>query len=231
MKINSNLKSILKSVSVILFYYFYSYLFLYFFKFIGLDISKLADIYKILILLVLDTVLILVLWLVYKKDLISEFNTFKPNWKQFISKYFKWWIIGLVLMSFSNVIINIITSNEMANNEAYVRAMIYKFPLYGVFSACIVAPFTEEIVFRKTFYDVIKNKYLLIITCGLAFGLIHVIGTYEKMTDFLYVIPYGMFGSIFAYMYYETKTIFTSMSLHFIHNTALLVLYLISALL
>jgi membrane protease YdiL (CAAX protease family) len=69
------------------------------------------------------------------------------------------------------------------------------------------------------------------IVCGVVFGAVHVIDSYEKATDLLYIIPYGVFGAVFAYMYHKTKTIFTSMSMHLFHNTVLLALNFIIVLL
>lgn len=226
MKNKINVKLILKSIFVIIFFYFYSYIFLAPFTLLHINLSKLSMLYKVFILFFMDILLMTILWLIYKKDLKREFEIFKQNWKEYVFKNIKYWILGLVLMSVSNLIINAITAKEIANNEAYVREMISASPIYGIFSACIVAPFTEEIVFRKTFKDILKNKYVLIVTCGLVFGLVHVIGTFTSYTDFLYVIPYGIFGSIFAYLYYKTDTVFTSMSIHFIHNTLLLIIYI-----
>ena len=131
-------------------------------------------------------------------------------------------------MSIINSIIMFITPSDVANNEELVRGLIDKFPLYGFFSAALVAPFVEEIVFRKTFKDIIKNKYLLLIICGLTFGTIHVIESYTKITDLLYIFSYGVFGSVFAYIYYKTNTVFTSMFFHFIHNTMLVLIYFVS---
>lgn len=62
---------------------------------------------------------------------------------------------------------------------------------------------------------------------GFLFGLAHVLGTYQTISDLLYIIPYGLFGSVFMYMYLDSKTIFSSISIHFMHNTILMISYLI----
>lgn len=231
MKKNITINMILKSICVMLFYYFYSYILLLIFDILGIDISDWSGFYKIFILFVIDITLALILWMLYKHDLKKEFIIFKSNWKKLILGNLKYWYLGIILMSVSNYIINIITSNDIASNEQLVRSLVYQYPLYGIFTVCIIAPFTEEIIFRKTFKDIINNKYILMFICGLAFGFIHVIGTYETLTDLLYIIPYGVFGSVFAYMYYKTDTIFTSMSLHLIHNSILLAIYFLSLML
>ena len=62
---------------------------------------------------------------------------------------------------------------------------------------------------------------------GLFFGLIHNLTGLDSK-QILYIIPYGAFGCVFAYMYTKTRTIFTSMTFHFIHNTVLVLISLYS---
>ena len=46
----------------------------------------------------------------------------------------------------------------------------------------------------------------------------------SSLVDYLYIIPYGALGAAFAMAYSKTKTIYTSMSLHIMHNTCLFLL-------
>ena len=223
-----NIKTIAKSIFVILLYYIFYEIMIKVMSLIGLNISDFSSLQKIITFTIFDILLIISLYFIYKKDLKKEFLLFKNNFKEFVEKYTKYWLLGIVLMSIINSIIMFITPSDVANNEELVRGLIDKFPLYGFFSAVLVAPFVEEIVFRKTFKDIIKNKYLLLIICGLTFGTIHVIESYTKITDLLYIFSYGVFGSVFAYIYYKTNTVFTSMFFHFIHNTMLVLIYFVS---
>lgn len=223
-----NIKTIAKSIFVILLYYIFYEIMIKVMSLIGLNISDFSSLQKIITFTIFDILLIISLYFIYKKDLKKEFLLFKNNFKEFVEKYTKYWLLGIVLMSIINSIIMFITPSDVANNEELVRGLIDKFPLYGFFSAALVAPFVEEIVFRKTFKDIIKNKYLLLIICGLTFGTIHVIESYTKITDLLYIFSYGVFGSVFAYIYYKTNTVFTSMFFHFIHNIMLVLIYFVS---
>lgn len=223
-----NIKTIAKSIFVILLYYIFYEIMIKTMSLVGLNINNFNSLQKIITFTIFDILLIISLYFIYKKDLKKEFILFKNNFKEFFEKYTKYWLLGIVLMSIINSIIMFITPSDVANNEELVRGLIDKFPLYGFFSAALVAPFVEEIVFRKTFKDIIKNKYLLLIICGLTFGTIHVIESYTKITDLLYIFSYGVFGSVFAYIYYKTNTVFTSMFFHFIHNTMLVLIYFVS---
>ena len=43
-------------------------------------------------------------------------------------------------------------------------------------------------------------------------------------SELLYIIPYGGLGAAFACMYQKTNTIFTDISMHMFHNSALILL-------
>ena len=42
------------------------------------------------------------------------------------------------------------------------------------------------------------------------------INSSNNIVDILYIVPYGAFGATFAYAYYKTDTIYTSMLFHII---------------
>jgi membrane protease YdiL (CAAX protease family) len=94
--------------------------------------------------------------------------------------------------------------------------------------AGFLAPFTEEIVFRKTLKDAIgKYKWLFMVLSFLLFGGAHVIGNATSWVDYLYIIPYGSLGAAFALSYYKTDTIFTPMSMHIVHNLILTIISIV----
>lgn len=83
----------------------------------------------------------------------------------------------------------------------------------------ILAPFIEELIFRKAFKDAIKSKWLFVLTSGIVFGCLHVVGSISSLYEILYIIPYSSLGIAFALAYHETDNIFSSIFLHFLHNT------------
>ena len=129
-------------------------------------------------------------------------------------------------MVISNVFINKLTQ-AIPGNEETIRATLNKAPLYMFFSAVIFAPFTEEMVFRQSIKNIITNKKTFIITSGLIFGGLHVIGNINTIYDLLYIIPYSTPGIAFAIMLEKTDNIFVPMGIHFLHNGLLMTLQII----
>ena len=177
-----------------------------------------------------DIIFIGMLFLIYYKDLNREFKTYTGNFKENFKNSFKTYLIGFMGMVFFNLIITTFLKN-ISTNESQVREMLYASPFFTMLSISIIAPITEELVFRKSLQPVIKNKWVYVLLCGLLFGFAHILtnfigGTFIP-TDLFYVFPYASLGCSFALMDYDTKTTFSSMFMHFMHNTLTGILLLI----
>lgn len=174
-----------------------------------------------------NSVLAILLFLMYKDDLVKEFKEFKKDFWDISDKAIKYWIIGLVIMATSNILISQFTPVKIANNEQDVREIIIGTPLLAFILTTVLAPITEEIIFRKAFKTVIKEKIPYILTSGIVFGALHVISNITSFYDYLYLIPYSALGISFAYMNYETKNTFSSIFVHMLHNGVLTLISII----
>ena len=221
-------KYIIKGLFVLLIFH-YSYLLqLIPIKLFNLDTSSYNGTLSVIISCFGSFLLMFILYSIYRKDLSKELKKFKDNFWDDINIGFYAWFIGLIVMFTSNIILTFILKGGGAQNEQAVQSMIKTIPILMVINAGFVAPFNEEIVFRKTLKDIFKNVYLFMLASFLLFGGAHVIESAKSLIDWLYIIPYGALGAAFAYAYYKTDTIFTSLTLHMFHN---LVLCLMSILL
>lgn len=191
----------------------------------------LSAIPKIIVYLFADILIFFVLCFIYRKSIKKEFLIFKSDWKKYLEDNIQYWVIGLILMSLFNLIISNIISKEIPENEQLIRLMFKDMPIYVFLSVLLFAPFTEELIYRKSLRNVFKNDKIFIVFSGILFGLAHVVYSYKELWDFLYIIPYGALGSSFAYMYIRTKTIFVPICFHFIHNFLSIVMTLIVSLL
>lgn len=222
--VNLKAKNIIRGI-VVFFLFFYSvylqYIPVLLFK---MDVHNISPVESVLLSTFSSTIVLFILFFIYRKDLIREFKIFKDNFIENIDIGFRYWMLGLFIMMISNVIITYFLKGGGANNEVAVQKMIKTLPWLMVIDAGIIAPFNEEIVFRKTLKDIFNNPIILCILSFLFFGGAHVISDAKTITDYLYIIPYGALGASFAYSYYKTNTVFTSMSMHIFHNTVLILL-------
>ena len=221
---NKIIKS-LTSILVFTLYYTFPYISYFVMDILNINLKSLNKIAVLLFIYLLEIIPLLFLIIVYKEDLKKEFKIYKDSFKENIDNYIRLWLVALILMTLSNSIINIFTGNIISKNETAVRDIANSLPIYSIFITCLFAPLGEELAYRKTIGNIFKNKKVAIIMSGLIFGLAHVIGTYTKLLDLVYVIPYGLFGCVFMYMYLNSKTIWSTISIHFLHNTLLIILY------
>ena len=215
-------KYIIKAILIFIFSYFvldyaFSYTLYY------LKVKELSGPMLVILNALKNIILLFILFLIYRKDLIRDWDKFRANVFDNLDEGIKYWFLGLVGMVASNLIINFVFKGGQAGNEQAVQDYIKYLPWLMLINVGFLGPMVEELVFRKTFRDAIKNKWLFIIISGLIFGGMHVVGSYTTITDLLFIIPYSCLGFAFAAAYYNTDTIFTSITLHMIHNTILTV--------
>lgn len=218
----NNKKKIILNIFMFLFYFIYQLIAILFIDLIKIDINN--NFSKSLYLFISSLIYFIIILLVYKNELKNDYKKF--DLKIFI-KYIPIYIIGLIFMAISSYIISNITGVSTSSNETAVREYIKLFPIYMSFSTVIYAPFVEEITFRKTFRNLINDKILFILISGIMFGLVHISITNNTNNDLFMIIPYIIMGIDFSYIYYKSNNIFTTITLHSIHNLILLIIQFI----
>lgn len=221
---DKKLKLIIKGILVFLIFHYGVYLQLIPIKLFNLDYKN-ADSRLLVLLSAFSSIcLAFIFYFIYRRDLRKEFKKFKKDIMGNLDIGIKYWAIGLVIMMISNLFLTYVLNSGGANNENAVQNLIKGLPWLMVIVAGVIAPFNEEIVFRKTLKDVFKNKWVFATLSFILFGGAHVIGDAKNIIDLLYIIPYGSLGGAFALAYHDTDTIFTSLTLHMVHNISLALL-------
>ena len=220
--------NILKSLGMIFLVLFFSSIF---FTILNINLDTITDKEYIFYLTLSNITLIVIYILIYRKTLVKDFKNFTKDLTTNLETAIKYWLIGFIIMVVSNLIITYILNKGIAGNEQDVRAYIDSFPLFMLFNTVIYAPLTEELTFRKSIKDAISNKWLYILTSGLVFGMLHITSYITTPTDFIYLIPYGALGISFAMLYYKTDNIFSTISMHAMHNLLAVIVYMLGALL
>lgn len=218
--------NILKSLGMIFLVLFFSSIF---FTILNINLDTITDKEYIFYLTLSNITLIVIYILIYRKTLVKDFKNFTKDLTTNLETAIKYWLIGFIIMVVSNLIITYILNKGIAGNEQDVRAYIDSFPLFMLFNTVIYAPLTEELTFRKSIKDAISNKWLYILTSGLVFGMLHIASYITTPTDFIYLIPYGALGISFAMLYYKTDNIFSTISMHAMHNLLAVIVYMLGA--
>lgn len=152
---------------------------------------------------------------------IPFFSILKRDIKEFISQ--KGIYIKEVIKAFSitllfylpiTLIIRLIIGEESTN-----QSLIKEIPLWiTAILAIIIAPISEEVLFRGFLRRIFKNETVFIVISALIFGAIHCMFLEENLVMYLYIIPYAIMGAGMAKLYAKTNNLCTNITLHFIWN-------------
>ena len=187
---NKKLFIIIRGIIVFLIFWFSAYFQYIPIKLFHLDIQNLSPSMNVVLSTFSSLIVVFFLFFIYRKELRIEFKKFKSKFWENLDIGFRYWMIGLIIMMVSNFIINFVFKAGEANNETALQEMIKSLPWLMVIDAGLLAPFNEEIVFRKIFKDVIRNPIILVSICSIVFGAAHVVGSASTCLDYLYIIPY-----------------------------------------
>jgi len=171
-------------------------------------------------------IILIPLFLIYQKRLISDFKSFQ---KDYFNTALKNWLIGLSIMIISNLIITVFFNNGLSTNETANRQTLLNNPLISIIIMVFIAPLTEEITFRASFKNAFQKWYTFAIVTGFIFGFMHVENALfaGNIKELLFIIPYGALGFFFAKAYYETDNIYTSYIAHMMHNALCILLIIL----
>ena len=192
------------------------YFMVYVYYMSGSDLYDLTMADKIIILFAKYIILIILFFVRDFKYLKEKWFDFIKNFKNYFEIGLKYWITGLIIMFVSNILINYFVPG-LGENESSVQSLISKVPLLAFLLTTILAPFVEEMIFRKYLRDCVDKKILYMILSGLIFGFIHT-SIDTNILELLLIIPYGALGFMFAKTIVETDNIYTTVLMHMLHN-------------
>lgn len=225
---NNRLKEIFLGIIALLTYFVLSMTESLPFELAGVDIQNISTNIKLLYMFIYEVLILCLILLIFNKKIKKDFDDILKNHKTYYSKSIKYYLVGLIIMVFSNTILALLTNGGIAGNEETVRAMFKMSPVYMYISAVLFAPVVEELVFRQGIRNICGKNIIFIIVSGFLFGGLHVMNSISTTLDLFYIIPYSALGVVFALMLYKTDNIFVSMGFHFMHNGILMAIQLMT---
>ncbi len=192
----------------------------------GIDDQTMSVIINLSIyIIILTTTLILL-----KGDIVTDFTEFFSQ-KRKIDAVLLGYLYLIAGNFIANILLSIIgvqdlTSENQGSIESLIKARQYLIIIPVVF----IAPFVEELVFRKSIFSVLNklniNKYVTLIFSSLVFGLIHVAFNLDNgYTELLLGIPYIISGLAFGLIYLKNnENVYVPIIVHFINNFLAIIL-------
>lgn len=205
-----NFKSLLKGIGYLVLFLILPGIILIPFIFIESDSTLLYNL-ELTIVYLITTIIFIIL----------AKNEFKQSIKTLNLKIIKraliYWLIGLIIMSLSSDIIELI-GIPLNSNETMIREQLKEFPITQILQTVIFAPIMEEIVFRYSFKDLSRNKHIYALFTGIFFALMHLPDALINPTMLIHLIPYSALGIAFGYIYKDTDNLLATIIPHSLHN-------------
>lgn len=128
-----------------------------------------------------------------------------------------WGILGFIMIYVGQIIGVYIETlfgiDPGSENTADIGAMMKSAPIM-ILAVAIIGPILEELVFRRVIFGSLIQKYnfwISAIVSGVVFAAVHL--------EFEHILLYTICGLIFAFLYYKTKSIITSIVAHIMLNS------------
>lgn len=143
------------------------------------------------------------------------FNVFKGQ-KASISTSIGWGIVGFFLVLFGQSIgaqIETAIGIKMGSENTETIMMITRTAPIMIIASVLFGPILEELVFRRVVFGSLiqsQNFWVAGFISAIIFAAIHM--------DFTHIILYTITGLIFAFLYYKTQRLLTSIIAHMMLN-------------
>lgn len=135
-----------------------------------------------------------------------------------------WGIIGFFLVFFGQTIaanIEALLGIEVGSENTANLVEIAKAAPIMIITIAIIGPILEEIVFRRVIFGSLlqaQGFWVATLVSAVVFAAVHI--------DFTHILLYTVCGLIFAYLYYKTKRLLTSIVAHILLNSFVLIVSL-----
>jgi uncharacterized protein len=182
-----------------------------------IDVDSMSNTIKYVYLALYELLMLVIIIYMFQSHLKEKLQDLRKNHQHYFTEYFKYWLLAFGLMALANMVIQMF-GGDVASNQNAIDEIFNDNPLYVFYSAVIIAPLLEELVFRLGFRYIFKTDYLFIIFSGLTFGFIHILAAENIVNELIFLIPYSIPGFVFAYVLTKSKNIFVPIGLHFMHN-------------
>ena len=113
---------------------------------------------------------------------------------------------------------------SVSANQNAINAMLHQYLIPVILITVIIAPLSEEFIFRKVIIGHLfaQKKVIGLFVSSILFGLGHMIAGF----DWISLLIYSSMGLIFGLFYLKTKRIETSITAHVVNNLCMTLLLL-----
>ena len=179
-----------------------------------------------------DLIFLVCIIFVYKDNLKKDFQNLKKDYK--ISNIIKTVIIWVVIIFVFNILMGAITEmihpNMATDDNTNAMSTMFKTSMsYSLFKTMIFAVVAEELLYRESISDVVKNKYIFIIISSIIYTIMNFIFVgFESDIIVMDILSYFLPALLFSTAYVKNNNnIIILMLIKFTYNLIPTIIYLL----
>lgn len=166
--------------------------------------------------------LLILIFMMYKHELIKEFKFNKKIKYIFINT-----VAIFMIMGISNMIsYSILGDNVVSKVNNSGLSIIDTKNLLMIIRLLVLTPIIEELVFRKSVRTVVNNDIFFVIFSGLFLGSLYVIAQTPSFVGLISSISYILVGIYLSISYVKTNNIYINIFSRILYNLLMLVIIL-----
>jgi len=214
-------KQILINLLVICLYFIWPYFLGAFTNLLNLDESI-----NLFISCSVNFIFLFIIIYIYRGILDKYYNKLNKNFKKNFFDSLKIFLVGLIIYVLFNTLFEILNIPVLGSQNSRIE-MFKKVPVMFVLNTLFYYPVIEEIVFKMSFKELLKNKWCFVIVTGLLNAFFQIVFSMNSVTDLFYLLPYSIFFGALSLIYYKTDNIFYPIILRMCYNLIPCVIYII----
>ena len=167
-----------------------------------------------------DLIFFLVIIYLYREKIQNDLTHLKENQLKMI-------FIGVILLFLINLCLGMMTdiffpslSNFNDGNSSSVIQLFSASYLYSLFKTLLFAPIAEELLFKESIRDVVKNDIVFVITSSILYTTMNFFySTFQFPYIWMDIIGYFLFSMVLSIIYLKSKdNIVMVMIIKFLYN-------------
>ena len=178
-----------------------------------------------------DLIFLICIVFAYRDNLKKDFENLKKDYK--ISSIIKIIIIWVVIIFVFNILMGAITEmiypNMATDDNTNAMSTLFKTSMsYSLFKTMIFAVVAEELLYRESISDVVKNKYIFIVISSIVYTIMNFIFVgFESDIIVMDILSYFLPALLFSTAYVKNNNnIIILMLIKFTYNLIPTLIYL-----
>lgn len=179
-----------------------------------------------------DLIFLICIVFAYRDNLKKDFENLKKDYK--ISSIIKTIIIWVVIIFVFNILMGAITEmiypNMATDDNTNAMSTLFKTSIsYSLFKTMIFAVVAEELLYRESISDVVKNKYIFIVISSIIYTIMNFIFVgFESDIIVMDILSYFLPALLFSTAYVKNNNnIIILMLIKFTYNLIPTIIYLL----